>query len=110
MEKYFDTLIEFVTKHNIFNEKKYPELAGATQEEIFRFAVKHSALHFSKVAGKVAAVSESVDHGGVTDVEELKKSISKTVVNALRLAEVIGMTGEEIIQRIEKQYSDSIDK
>mgnify|MGYP001558950578 CR=1 FL=1 len=109
MEERINMLIQFVAKHHVFDENKYPELKDATPDEIVRFAIKHSALHFSKAAGKVATVSESVDHGGDIDAEELKKNISKTIVNALRLAEVIGMTGEDIIQRIEKQYSDKLE-
>ena len=61
MQGNIDQLISLIAKHFKFDEKTYPELKGASEEERLAFAVKHSALHFAKTAGKIAAVSEDAD-------------------------------------------------
>lgn len=105
MKNDLSSLIAFVGKNVIFDEKKYPELAGASEKERFLFALRHSGLHFAKTAGKVAAVGEDLDHGGEPDVAELKKQVWKSLVNAFWLADKIGMTEEEILDAIEKKYA-----
>jgi hypothetical protein len=99
-----DTLIKYIGELFVFDEKKYPELVGATDKQKFIFAIRHSALHFSKVAGKISSVAEGIDHGGETDIEEIKKYIPKALANTLKLAEIVGMTEEEIIHAIEEKY------
>ena len=97
-----ERLINFIAEHHKFDAIKYPELNGASPEEILKFAVRHSALHFSKTAGKIAAVSENTDHDGQIDVEEIKINLSKGFINALRLAELVGMSEKELIDSVEK--------
>ncbi len=43
------------------------------------FAIRHSAIHFAKTAGKIAAVSEDADHGGKIKIDELKENVPKTL-------------------------------
>lgn len=104
-----DKLIKFITGHFHFDAETYPELEGASDESKLRFAIRHSAIHFAKTAGKVVAVSEKADHGEQIDFDSLKVDIPKSIVNALRLAQLVGMSGEDIIKAIEKQYKDKIE-
>ena len=110
MKRDLDKLIEFVGRHFVFDEQIYPELKGANEEKRLAFAVRHSALHFSKTAGKVAAVSEDVDHGGELDIETVKENIPKAIISTLKLAEIVGMKGDEIVNAIEKKYKNNIDE
>lgn len=93
-------LIPFIAEHFQFDERKYPELKGVTKEQRLNFAIRHSALHFAKTAGKIATVSEAVDHGGKLDTEELKKNIPKALINTLRLAELLEMSETDLIKAI----------
>ena len=106
MDKNLDTLMKYVALHFEFNAKKYPELIGASEEDTLRFAIRHSALHFSKTAGKVAASSESVDHGGILETEELKSNVAKSLINTLRLAELLKMSATELTELVK----ESLDK
>jgi len=103
-----DKLIQFITKHFPFDESVYTELKDASKEERLRFAVRHSAIHFSKTAGKIAAISEKADHEGKVNPEDLKLDTVKGLVNALRLAELISLSEAEIIHTIEEMYKDKI--
>src|SRR3989344_5005614 len=96
-----DKLISFITQHFVFDENTYPELMGASPKKRLSFAIQHSALHFAKTAGKIASVSESVDHGKELNIEEIRENIPKALVNTLRLAELVGMREKEIVQAIE---------
>jgi hypothetical protein len=62
--KSLDELINFIATHVIFDKESYPELKDKNKEEIKVFAIRHSALHFAKTAGKIAAYSEDLEHGG----------------------------------------------
>jgi|SRR3989344_6340439 len=97
-----DKLIEFIADNFKFNEQKYPQLKGVSKEEVLTFAIKHSALHFAKTAGKIAAVSENVDHGGELDIKELKENVSKSLINTLRLADLAGISDTELLKTIKE--------
>lgn len=103
-----DKLIKFIEKHFVFDEDTYPGLKGKTKDEQLVFMINHLALHFSKTAGKITAVSERVDHGEVLDTEEIKKNVPKAVINALCLANLVGMTEKDIISAIEVKYNDRL--
>lgn len=105
-----DALIRFIAKHFTFDERSYPELAGASEEKRLLFALNHSALHFSKTAGKISAAVERAEHGKEIDVNELRENVPKALINTLRLAELVGMTEMDIMQAIEQKYGDRIDK
>jgi hypothetical protein len=103
------TVITYIGKHFVFDEKKYAALAGATEQQKLKYGINHSALHFAKTAGKIAAVSEGADHGAELDIAELKENVPKALINTLKLAELIGMTEEEIVAAIEKKYGDKVE-
>ncbi len=103
-----DVLIEFIAKHFQFDAATYPELEGKSADEVLAFAVRHSALHFAKTAGKIVAVSEDADHGNAIDLVELKNNIPKALINTLRLAELLHMSEKEIVGAIEEKYNDRV--
>ncbi len=99
-----DQLIEFIAQHFSFDVAIYPELKGATEDERLKFAIRHSALHFAKTAGKIAAVSEDADHGEDINIEDLKINISKSLINTLRLAELVQLSEDDLTKRIYQLY------
>lgn len=103
-----DKLIVFIAEHFKFDEATYPELKGASSEKRLEFAIRHSALHFSKTTGKIAAVSEDADHGGSLDIEAVKENVSKALISVLRLAELVGMSETDIVDAIEMKYKSKI--
>jgi hypothetical protein len=102
MDENIDSLIQYIAKHFVFNEKEYPELRGASDDEVLRFAIRHSALHFAKTAGKIATASEDIDHGKEIDIKAIKTDITKSLINTLRLAELFKMSGSELTALIKK--------
>jgi len=104
-----DKLIRFIADRHVFSDTKYAELQGVSEEQKFRFALRHMALHFSKTAGKIAAISEAVDHGKPLDREDLKVNVSKSLVNTLRVAELTGLSEDDLIRAVERQFDDSLE-
>ncbi len=104
-----DVLMGFVAKHFPFIEEKYPELRGKDEQEQLVFALRHLALHISKTAGKIAASSEDVDHGNGVNVQELRVNATKGIVTLLRLADVIGLKGEDLVKAMEEQFQDRLE-
>lgn len=108
MQGNINQLIKLIIKHFKFDEKTYPELKGANEEQRLAFAIKHSALHFAKTAGKIAAASEDADHGGGIDITNLKIDTVKAFISILRLAELLGMSEKDLIKAVEEKYNDKI--
>ncbi len=100
MQTTLESLIQYISEKHQFNDDKYPEIKKASKEEIFCFAIKHSALHFSKTAGKIAAISEAIDHDKKGELEDLKTNVAKSLVNTLRLAELIKMSEQELLEKV----------
>lgn len=103
-----NSLIQRAEEMFVFNAEKYPELSGASEEATLRFALRHSVLHFAKTAGKIAAHSEDVDHGGEGDLEALKTDVAKSLLNTLRLAGLLGMDEGDLVARIEKKLAGPV--
>ena len=108
MDGNIDKLIKLIATHFVFDEKTYPELKDASDEQRLKFAIKHLALHFAKTAGKISAVSENLDHGEKINFDELKTNIPKALINTLRLAEALHVTEDELIAAIEEKYKDKL--
>jgi len=108
MKDELNKLIKFISENLVFDEKAYPELKNVDEEKRLLFALKHSALHFSKTAGKIAEVNERIDHGKEANSDELKSNVSKALINTLRLAELVGITGDDLIQAIENKYNKKL--
>ena len=98
-----NALIALAAQRHACTEAEYPELVGKDAQQRLIFALRHSAIHFAKTAGKIAAASEAADHGGELNIEELRLNVPKALINALRLAELVGMKGEEIEESLEEK-------
>ena len=103
METNLDTLIQLTAKRFPADEVNYPSLIGKTDEEKLVFNIRHQILHLTKRCGKFANVIEGYEHGGKElDIAELKDQVPKGVIDILRIAQTLGMTGEEIAKAMEK--------
>ncbi len=99
-------LIHYIGEKWLCTPARYPEMEGMNEDEKFRFVLRHSALHFAKTAGKIASVSEDVDHGDQINIEDLKTNTAKSLINTLYLAGQLKMTEEELAKLV-KQIVDS---
>jgi hypothetical protein len=91
-----DHLIKHIGEKWICTPDRYPEMKDMNEEEKLRFVLRHSALHFSKTAGKIASASENTDHGEKLQLENLKRNTAKSLINTLYLAGQLKMTEKEL--------------
>ncbi len=108
MEPTLDQLITFIGKHFHFTEEKYPALKGAGDKDRQLFALQHMSLHFSKSGGKIASVLESEEHGGELDFDELRVNTGKMLISVLKLAQLIDMSGADLVKAMEEKYKAKI--
>ena len=104
MKNDLEEMLKLIEENLIFDDQKYPELRGATEKQRFVFAVRHCSLHFAKRAGKITAVAEDADHGNDINLGELRENVPKAIVDALRLAQLIDMSWDDISTRIRNLY------
>ncbi len=111
MNKELDKLIKFISKNFPFNGDKYPDLKREADEQtLLRFGLKHVGLHMSKSLGKVSHASERLDHGKEFDLVEIRAEAVNTVINGLKLAELLNVSGAQIISEMEAKYHDKIEE
>lgn len=91
---------KFLSEKYKNTEEHYPEFAKLSVEERAKFNVRHCALHSVKLAGELAAVSEDADHGENLDTEKVKKLAVKELINALVLADRVGLNADEMLKRV----------
>ncbi len=112
-----EELLNMVAEAWPINAKEYPVLAKMPQTPKTRqgFGVAHANLHIMKSCGAVAALVEGSDHSGFSsdvigggDNNDLRKLAIKQVLNALRLAELTGVTGEDIEIELRMRLAESI--
>ena len=104
MEGQLDDIIKKIVPHYQFNETDYPETKHLDENQRRLFGIRHLAQHFSKTAGKIVAQTEPIDHGGSPDFQELKIDVAKSLINTLRLAELIGMNEKDFTDFIDQKY------
>lgn len=83
-----------------YSAAHYPALGRASAEEQTVFALRHSALHLSKTAGELAALSEASDHGCPIDTDAFRLVALKAVVNAMRLSVSAGVQPRDIVEHV----------
>lgn len=99
--KTLEEALKFITEKYKNTEANYPELAKLSDTEKIKFDIRHCTLHSVKLAGKLASIiSEDADHGESLDTEKVKKLAVKELINALVLADRVGLSVEELIKRI----------
>lgn len=96
------SLMAFIGEHYTFTEEHYPGLNQLSVEQRLLFVVRHNALHMMKSTGKIAAEAETADHGGLINEENLKVAMTKMLVNVLKLAEELGISGDDLATRVPK--------
>lgn len=84
---------------------QYPSLAFRDHEPVASFCVQHSALHFSKTAGQLAAIAEAIDHGHAMEVTSIRKIAINSIINSFKLANEIGLTSDELIKGIHDKFN-----
>jgi hypothetical protein len=89
-------LMEYIGSRYIFAPEHYSALAGMSSEQGKAFAVGHSTFHMCKSIGKIAAECERFDHGGNLDDAVLKEGVIKMLINVLKLAEVMGISPDDL--------------
>jgi hypothetical protein len=92
--------LTFVSEKYKETETEYPELRGLSDAEKIKFSIRHCVLHSAKITGKLAAISEGTDHGSPIDMEKVRGFAVKEMINALTLASRIGLSGDELLNRI----------
>lgn len=99
-----DTLIDLIAELLPVDEHTYPEIAHCDHAEAISFCLRHSALHFSKTAGRLAAFVEDADHGKYSQIQALQAIVAASLVNSLKLADEIGISGLEIVDQIKGKF------
>ncbi len=100
--KDLQALMQHIAATWMCNDHRYPELQGKSRNARKLFLVKHSTAHVLKTMGKIAAVTERFDHEGMVapeDEERLKDASVKLFVNALKLAEEVGLSADDLLKR-----------
>ncbi|ATW04431.1 hypothetical protein CHN51_13480 [Sphingorhabdus sp. YGSMI21] len=99
-----DELIELVSKLLPVTSVQYPKLDNEDGEPVANFCVRHSALHFTKTAGQLAAIAEAMDHGAVMNQSDLTKVAVNSLINSCKLASEIGISSSDLIQGINQKF------
>lgn len=89
-------LMKYISVRYTFTHEHYPLLAKVGLSERLPFAISHSIKHLQKSLGRIAAESESLDHGGPMDINVLREAMVKMLVSTLKLADEIGMSAEDL--------------
>jgi len=96
------SLMAFIGERYTFDKKHYPGFNQIllSPEQQLAYVVRHSALHMMKSTGKIAAEAEAADHGGLMNENDLKIATTKMLVNVLKLAEELGMSGDDLAEYV----------
>jgi hypothetical protein len=97
--------IDFIAAKFVFDEASYPLLQKLSPEEKLQFSVNHSLQHMAKSLGKIATHLEDVDHGGKGNMNLLKEGLVKQLINVLRLAELLDISGDDLLKEVPKFMS-----
>ena len=100
--------IRIVSRTWKFTGEEYPDLENTSQDKGFarKFAFRHVVFHLCESSGKLAGIVEDMDHGTAVDVRVIPDRIVKMLINTLRLADLHGMTGEDLAKGLQKWASD----
>lgn len=99
-----DSLIDMVSDFLPVDSAHYPNLSRYASGETVEFCIRHSALHFTKTAGKLASWIEDADHGNYRQIDTLEAVVVAGLVNSLKLADEIGVSGADIISQLRERY------
>lgn len=100
-----DVLMELVSDLLPVDRKTYPEVPVVNLSETVTFCLRHSALHFAKTAGRLASFVEDADHGKFAKFQTLEAIVAASLVNSLKLADEIGLSGADIIDAVRIKFA-----
>jgi hypothetical protein len=100
-----DALMVLVSDLLPVERTTYPEVPVENLSDTVTFCLRHSALHFSKTAGKLASFVEDADHGRFASFQTLESIVAASLVNSLKLADEIGLSGSEIIDAVRLKFA-----
>ena len=102
-------LFEAVEEHFVFDQRTYPNFPeDPLQQQLF--AIRHVQDHISKSHAVVAKVMEQTDHSGEPlqevkeNEEDLQFAAMKQLVNATKLAQLVGVTAESFERYMDWKY------
>lgn len=110
MERFeLQAIQDMIAAGDKFDGKNYPELQGKHpgNQDVTYFAIRHSLHHMQKGIGRIAEYVEKVEHGGPMepgDNQFLDEIVKKEFVNVLRLAEVLGITADDLMFYAAEKY------
>ena len=93
-------LMSFIGQRYTYTPDHYPALQGVSSERREAFAVSHSVHHMMKSLGKISAECEAFDHGGQLNHEVLREATVKMLINTLKLAEELGLSGSDLCEAV----------
>lgn len=113
-----NNLVARVQASWVYTPERYPAMGGLYHGEKFWFKVKHTGvLHMAKslapvvvelltIFASIAAECEHADHGDDQLTRQrrdaLKMFIAKLHINAMSLATIVEMSGEELQRRVDE--------
>ena len=100
----FDQLIDAVSDLLPVDRTHYPDLPEPMSGHAVQFCLRHSALHFSKTAGRLAAFVEDADHGSYQEIEKLEGIVAASLINSFKLADEIGLSGTRLVESIRLRF------
>jgi sugar phosphate isomerase/epimerase len=86
--------VRFLQEHQPWTVPYTPEVAACRE----RMAA-HNVLHAAKTVGRLAAVFEDFDHGGVLDTRTISDMSADLLSEALRFANLYGFDLESELRR-----------
>tara|TARA_B100000745_G_scaffold254816_1_gene177399 strand:+ start:3059 stop:3397 length:339 start_codon:yes stop_codon:yes gene_type:complete len=103
-------LFERVGRLFVFNKETYPNFPEDPAQQRL-FAIRHIQDHVIKSAGAIAGITEPADHaggptGGISQQgeQDLQLAAMKQLVNAVKLAEVVGVPPEGFVEYMNWKY------
>jgi len=105
----FREVLDLVKEAWPFSVSEYQAMPGchhADQMAEVAFAINHVNLHVLKSCAAIGAEVERADHIGTSSFDDARLPALKQVVNSLRMAELVGVTAEELEQYI-KEWAES---
>ena len=93
-------LMDMVDKRYPSSATEYPTLGILSTNERLSFVVNHSLLHMCKVIGSLSSECEACGHGQELDTAILRRAAAKMLINSLKLAADLSMTGDALANEL----------
>lgn len=95
-------IMEYIGARYTFTPEHYPTLGVASPSQKKVFVVGHSVFHMCKSIGKLAAECERWDHAGSEHMDNaiLKEATVKMFINAVKLAEELGISAQDLADSV----------